>query len=384
MADRNRPTSGFCLFWACLCLVFTWCWALSLSFGKTFRSSWIARIGSCLGYCWWFILSSALYGFGKVDEFGVEQKRGYFFITMKKLVLLPHIFGLLAVLGSCNNPQPQENQTIVGGKLQVLVDETLLPVMEEQVAVFEHLYKQADVELSVAQENQIVTKLVNNEVEVAVLTRQLNAEEMTFFEARQFRPRVYRFAEDALALVVNKNSADSVITVDDIIRVMQGKEPVGQVDRLVFDNPNSSTVRYLKDLAGVDSLPATGVYALKSNSEVLKYVYETPRTVGVLGLSWVVRPDSALRRYTDGVKVLGVRSQAGKPGADGYYKPSQSNLAEGIYPLSRSVYIINAEPRKGLGMGFAAFLTGLSGQRIILKSGLMPDSLPPRELIIRK
>ncbi len=303
---------------------------------------------------------------------------------MKKLVLLPHIIGLLAVLGSCNNPQPQENQTIVGGELQVLVDETLLPIMEEQVAVFEHLYKQADVELSAAQENQIVTKLVNNEVAVAVLTRQLNDEEMTFFEARQFQPRVYRFAGDALALVVNKNSTDSVITVDDIIRVMQGKEPAGDVNRLVFDNPNSSTVRYLKDLAGVDSLPATGVYALKSNSEVLKYVYETPKTIGVLGLNWVVRPDSALQRFADGVKVLGVRNQAGKPGSDGFYKPSQSNLAEGIYPLSRSAYIINAEPRKGLGMGFAAFLTGLSGQRIILKSGLMPDSLPPRELIIRK
>jgi len=312
------------------------------------------------------------------------KKTGYFFIAMKKLVLLPHIFGLLVILGSCNNSKPKEDQTIVGGKLQVLVDETLLPIMEEQVAVFEHLYKQADVELSAAQENQIVTKLVNNEVEVVVLTRQLNADEMTFFEARQFRPRVYRFAEDALTLVVNKNSADSVVTVDDIIRVMQGKAPVGHVNRLVFDNPNSSTVRYLKDLAGVDSLPPTGVYALKSNSDVLKYVYETPQTIGVLGLNWVVRPDSSLQQYADGIKVLGVRNQAGKPGSDGFYKPSQSNLAEGKYPLSRSVYIINAEPRKGLGMGFAAFLTGLSGQRIVLKSGLMPDSLPPRELIIRK
>jgi len=249
---------------------------------------------------------------------------------MKKLVLLPHIFGLLVAAVSCNNPQPQESQTIVSGKLQVLVDETVLPIMEEQVAVFEHLYKQADVELSVAQENQIVTKLVNNDVEVAVLTRQLNAAEMTFFEARQFRPRVHRFAQDALALVVNRNSTDSVVTVDDIIRVMQGKEPVGHVSRLVFDNPNSSTVRYLKDLAGVDSLPETGVYALKSNSDVLKYVYETPQTIGVLGLNWVVRPDSTLQRYADGIKVLGVRNRSGKPGSDGFYKPSQSNLAEGI------------------------------------------------------
>ena len=306
---------------------------------------------------------------------------------MKKFVLLLRVFVVLVLLGGCNNAQNengQDGQSIVGGELQVLVDETVLPIMEEQVAVFEHRYKQADVTLVAAQENQIATRLANHEAEVAVLTRMLNDEEMKFFEARQFSPRVHRIAQDALVLIINENSPDSVVTVDDIIQVMQGKEPNGRLDRLVFDNPNSSTVRYLKELAGVDSLPATGVYALKSNREVLKYVYETPETVGVLGLNWVVRPDSTTRPYVDGIKVLGVRGQAGKPGSDGFYKPSQSNLAEGLYPLPRPVYIINAQPRKGLGMGFAAFLTGEPGQRIILKSGLMPDSLPPRELIIRK
>lgn len=302
---------------------------------------------------------------------------------MKKLVLLPLVFGLLASFWSCNSPQPKENKTVVSGQLQVLVDETLLPIMEEQVAVFEHLYRQAEVTLSAGHESQIVTKLLNNDVEVVVLTRQLNEDEMKFFEARQFKPRVYQFATDAVALIANRANPDSAITVDDIVAIMQGKQPSGRLNSLVFDNPNSSTVRYLRELAEVDSLPSSGVYALKSNRDVLKYVYETPQSIGVLGINWIVRPDSSLQKYVDGVKVLGVRNREGNPGAEGFYKPSQSNLAEGLYALSRPVYVVNGEPRKGLGMGFAAFLTGRSGQRIILKSGLMPDSLPPRELIIR-
>src|SRR3546814_16109048 len=84
------------------------------------------------------------------------------------------------------------------------------------------------------------------------------------------------------------------------------------------------------------------------------------QTIGVLGLNWVVRPDSTLQRYADGIKVLGVRNKAGEPGADGFYNPSQSNLAEGIYQLSRSVYIITAEHRNSLGLGLAEFMTGLS------------------------
>ena len=301
---------------------------------------------------------------------------------MKKLVLLRLVFVGLVAFWSCNNA-PERVQTIVSGEVDVMADETLLPVMEEQVAVFEHQYERTEVKMTSDQENQIITKLLNREVEVVVLTRQLTARENEFFKARKFTPRVYRFATDALALIVNKEVADSTITMENLIQMMRGEEATGSLKRLVFDNPNSSTVRLMKEVAGVDSLPSSGVYALKSNVDVLKYVYETPQAVGVVGLSWIVRPDSQTKAYVEGVKVLALKGKAGQPAGNGFYKPSQSNLADSLYALSRPVYIINAEPRKSLGMGFAAYLTGESGQRVILKAGLLPDSIPPRELIIR-
>jgi len=303
---------------------------------------------------------------------------------VKKLVLLRLVFFGIVAFWSCNNAETKRAQTIVSGKVEVVADETLLPVMEEQVAVFEHLYDRTNVELTSAQENQIIRKLLNKEVEVAVLTRQLTEQENQFFKARKFTPRVYKFATDAVAVIVNKQVSDSVITLDHLVKIMRGEKSTGSLNQLVFDNPNSSTVRLLKDLAGVDSLPANGVYALKSNLDVLKYVYETPQSIGVVGVSWIVRPDNGTKKYVEGTKVLGVKGREGEPAGGGYYKPSQSNLADSLYALARPVYIINAEPRKSLGMGFAAYLTGESGQRVILKAGLLPDSIPPRELIIRK
>jgi len=303
---------------------------------------------------------------------------------VKKLVLLQLVFVGMTAFWSCDNTQPKRAQTIVSGKVKVITDETLLPVMEEQVAVFEHLYDRTEVDMTSAQENQIINKLLNGEVEVAVLTRQLTARENEFFKKRKFTPRVYRFAIDAVAVVVNKQVSDSVITLDHLVKIMRGEETGAALNRLVFDNPNSSTVRFLKEIAGVDSLPPSGVYALKSNLDVLKYVYETPQSVGVVGVSWIVRPDNETKKYVEGIKVLAIKGRDGEPAGSGYYKPSQSNLADSLYALARPVYIINAEPRKSLGMGFAAHLTGESGQRVILKAGLLPDSIPPRELIIRE
>jgi phosphate transport system substrate-binding protein len=50
--------------------------------------------------------------------------------------------------------------------------------------------------------------------------------------------------------------------------------------------------------------------------------------------------------------------------------------------LARDLYIINCQGYSGLGMGFASFVAGDIGQRIILKSGLLPIRTPGRKLVL--
>ena len=47
------------------------------------------------------------------------------------------------------------------------------------------------------------------------------------------------------------------------------------------------------------------------------------------------------------------------------------------------IYIINTEPRNGLATGFSSFVTSDKGQRIILKSGILPAVPPSRVINIR-
>jgi phosphate transport system substrate-binding protein len=81
------------------------------------------------------------------------------------------------------------------------------------------------------------------------------------------------------------------------------------------------------------------------------------------------------RCYLKNINVLSV-----KVGKNDYFAPSQNNLAEGTYPLARDLYIINCQGYSGLGMGFASFVAGDIGQRIILKSGLLPIRTPGRKI----
>lgn len=287
------------------------------------------------------------------------------------------VLGSLA-LSSCSSNQ--KSQTAVSGVRQILVDESFAPIIDDQYRVFESTYTQAKIELVYKPEIDLLNLFLQDSINVAIMSRKLLPNEARFFESKKIRIRTNRIATDAIALIGNYSSTDTTITVEEIKAIMQGK---ASNRRLVFDNPNSSTVRYLKELAGINNLPKQGVYSLNSNEEVIKYVNNNSGTIGVIGINWIMQPTKELESIVGKLKILAVKNEPGLAGSDSFYEPTQSNLALGLYPLSRELYIINCEGGPGLGTGFASFLAGERGQRIILKSGLLPDSIPTREIIIR-
>ncbi len=153
--------------------------------------------------------------------------------------------------------------------------------------------------------------------------------------------------------------------------------------KLVFDNPYSSTVKYFKDLAKINTLPSKGVYTLNSNADVIKYVAEHKDYIGVIGLNWYLQAGKKGDSDYPKVKLIGVKNVKGGKGDDAFYKPTQDNLISGIYPFLRNVYIINCEGKDGVGTGFANWLASPRGQLIILKSGLGPHKLISRDFNLK-
>lgn len=289
-------------------------------------------------------------------------------------------FGVLAIMLASCQQNKTEVQTYTSGNEKILVDESLVPIIEDQAYVFESAYPNARLQLVTKSENELINSFLDDSAQVAILSRDLTAPERKHFESKNIRIRVNRFAIDGIALISHKSVTDSTATIDEIIKVLRGEK--SSLGNLIFDNANSSTVRYFKELAAVKVLPKKGVYALKTNSDVIKYVFDNPGTIGVVGVNWIVQPPVDLEDEVGSLKIMGVKNVAGKPGSDAFYKPFQNDIALELYPLLRSLYIVNCEGGPGLGTGFASFIAGERGQRIVLKSGLLPDSIPSREINI--
>jgi phosphate transport system substrate-binding protein len=278
---------------------------------------------------------------------------------------------------SCQTKTDKNEETIIKGKATIYVDESILPIVEDEEAVFESQYE-AKLHLVPKSENEVLNSMLNDTAKIAILTRTLSADELKSFKAKKISPRITPFATDAVAFIKNKTANDTLIALQDVVDFVHGKS-VPNIKGLVFDNANSSTARYISEIAGMAVANQKNIFSFKTNEEVIKYVAENSGMIGVIGMNWIFQPPLDLQEVVDKVNVMGVKGK----NSNEYVFPTQDNLAQGKYPLARRLYIINCQGYTGLGMGFASFLGGERGQRIILKSGLVPERVPTRKIIIR-
>ncbi|MFC6996832.1 PstS family phosphate ABC transporter substrate-binding protein [Rufibacter roseus] len=298
----------------------------------------------------------------------------------------------ILIFSACNQ-SGRVVDTPTAGHIRISVDETFAPIFESQVHTFENIYKNASIEAGYKPEGQVVQDLLNDTIRFAVLTRQLTQQETEELAKQKLTPRATKIAVDGVALIVHKENRDTTLTVQQLQEIFTGKVTKwNQLDpkspdapiTIVFDNSNSSTSRYIVDSINHNQPLPANVYASKSNSSLVDYVAQNRNAIGVIGVNWISdRDDSTATNFLKKINVVGVSAKSNPTSPDDFVQPYQAYLFQGTYPLRREVFIISKEARAGLGTGFASFVTGDKGQRIILKSGLVPASMPVRLIGLR-
>ncbi len=295
----------------------------------------------------------------------------------------------------CSNKASVDHytDTPTTGKASIAVDETFQPIIEAELPVFHAIYKYATITPRYVPETAALNLLLRDSVRLAIVSRPLNSKEINYFHSKKFFPREVPVAIDGIAVLVNPSNPDTLFSVSQLRKIMLGEitdwkqiNPRSKAGKLkvVFDNPNSSTVRFV-----VDSIAKTGnlgkqLSALSYNLDVVDFISKNPGAIGLIGVSWISDSrDPKSLSFLNKIKVAGI-SAAEVATADNSYQPFQAYIATGKYPLTRFIYMILSEPRAGLGTGFTSFVASDKGQRIILKTGILPYIEPVRIVNVKK
>jgi phosphate transport system substrate-binding protein len=296
----------------------------------------------------------------------------------------------LALVSCLQQPKvPTESPT--RGNIKISVDESFQPLIDTEVSTFTVLYDNAKITPLYKPEYDVINDFMNDSVRTIVTSKKLTDDQVQYLRDTLVIARTVTFAYDALALVINKNNKDTLLTYASIRDIFMGnalnwkdldsRSKLGQIN-VIFDNTKSGNIRYFRELFEIkDELP-DNFFAVKNNAEVIDFVSRNPDALGIISVNWISDKDDSLSMsFTDKVRIVAVSQQFINDGS--YYRPYQGSIYDKSYPFVREIYFITRETFKGLGSGFLQWATAEQGQRIVLKSGLVPATMPIRLVQIK-
>jgi len=284
---------------------------------------------------------------------------------------------LLFLIVSCHGKKTENMEPIAGdtpnsGRISIAVDESFLPLLNDEVSVFEKETPNSKIELVKFPEAKGIQEFLDKNFRAVITTRKLTDDEISYGKKNDLNPLHFFIAFDAVVLIVNKKNPDSVYNKAGIQKLFQGESK--NENSVVFNSNGSGEIQYFKNLYNLKSLPSN-FFATNNLYELTNYISTHESAIGVISFnSLLYNSDSILQK----ARVVSIKNNDFKN-----YSPDETNIRSGFYPFRREVYIVCGESWPGLGTGFAKFMTTDIGQTIIKRAGLIPARLPLRMIEVK-
>ena len=298
----------------------------------------------------------------------------------------------LTIMPGCKNKGTAAlKETPTSGNIRIAADDSFKPIVAAELDTFLALYNYAHIAPLYMPENELVAFFLNDSVKVIVSSWTPTEEQRKVLLDLQTVVRTTVVAYDALAIVLNRSNADSLLTYQNVEDIFKGTvtdwnqlNPVSRLGKInvVFDNVRSGNIRYFREKFSLPEELLPNFYAVNSNTEVIEYVSKTPGALGIVSVNWISdEDDPGSFGMLNKIKVAAIS----QPYLDksSFYLPLQGHIYDKSYPFVREVNMHTRESYTGLGSGFVSFVAGEKGQRIILKSGLVPATMPIRIIQVK-
>lgn len=291
------------------------------------------------------------------------------------------------------------------GSATIFCDDGFKNILQEEIEVFEFSYPESSIIPFYVSEQEAIDTLLADATQAIIVTKELSQEDKDYMKKKFKRVvRSHCIAVDAVALITNKDNDVKSLSMKEIGEILNGQitkwtQLAGNdttAIKLVFDNAGGSTVSYLKEkFLDKDKLISDNpnAFAQKNNAEVFDIVKKDKNALGVISVSWLgsdlsaaknVPLDQRVQDYTNENDTIvptlttevNVVKVSNPTEANDYdmtaYEPYQVYINSGEYPLFRKVYMISTASNSTVLHSFYTFVTGFAGQKIIMKTGILP------------
>ena len=265
-------------------------------------------------------------------------------------------FGLLLQFWSCQNPD-RNLSTPTSGKITIGVDQSVSILIDRFIEVFAITYPKSDIHTIYSYPDELIKLMADSTIDL-MITGYNDDEALNYLETiRQIKPDLELLCWSSTAFIGKSMQLS--------MHELSGR-------KILFSSKYSSEQKlfsnFLKDTM-------QNLFVLADKQEFLDYLKSDSNAVGAIEFSNISDiHDPSRDEYLDSLQIIELRDSGD------YTHPGQFDE----YPLTHGIYAINLEKRNGLARGFLAFVKSEKGQRLVLKSGLLPAIMPGRDIRLRE
>lgn len=292
---------------------------------------------------------------------------------MRKSMLIA-VVGVISVIAiNCS----EKEETTTSGKMNIICDESVAPILDIQVKEFMRIWKSAEFTTEPELTRRAVERFANKETRFIVLSRTLKPDEEAAIREAEISYVQKPIAYDAPCFIVHPSNPVKRLKVEQLRDILTGKitnwEQVGgkkQPIQLFLMSRNDGQRDFLKDslLRGDDF--ASSAYPCSTAAQMKDLALKFEGALGYAGMAHVRKFLDPSVRDSSAYKVLALAPE----GDSTYYLPLQEHVYKHRYPLVNTVYYLYLKTDK-LPLGFAAFLSK-EGQKVFQRNGAVPFEPP--------
>jgi phosphate transport system substrate-binding protein len=257
------------------------------------------------------------------------------------------------------------------GRIRVVSVPEAGNLVARETEAFTKAYPKAGFEVVTGTSREAVRQLLECRADVAVLMRELEPEERSVMVKGGMELEGYRFARDAICVIVHPSSTLENIAADDLRRIYLGQVTdwselgarPGRIEPVVQVPGGEIMGSFVQRVMG-GAPPSAPAYRAGSDSATVARVVSTPGAIGFVSMAWADR----------GAKLLRVAALSGMP----YWKPDAEKVYKGDYPLTRACNLYVRAGGARLANGLVTWVASIDGQRIVHETGLVPTEVPVR------
>jgi len=270
---------------------------------------------------------------------------------LKKLLVVLSIISLIITACSSSNIQV--------ATIRIKGSDTMLQLTEALAREYMKEHSSISIYVQGGGSSSGINSLINNEVDIAIASRSLKAEEAKVLaEYYGSLGMYYLIAKDALSIYINKDNPVQNFSIDQLNKIFtcqitNWKELGGENKPIqpVIRTPNSGTHLYFQEHILEGSQYCESAVVLPTTESVIEYIDDNENAIGYGGIGY---KDDIIHAKIDGVEA------------------SEQTARNDKYPITRYLHFFTSRTPKGAVKDFIDWVLTPEGQKIVKQTGFIP------------